>query len=112
MSSNKSVSLLYALGSNGCVKLKSLWQFFVVCLTLCVSVKSGDSETQRNEDQPEAISKDAQAIVAVLTIIGFIGLCVVVGVLVYCICQPWRQHRHRPSRELDAQNSSSSIHTL
>ena len=57
----------------------------LVCL-LCALVDIG-----RAQRSAVRISQDIQATVAVLTVVGTILVCIMAGVIVYCICRPWSQ---------------------
>ena len=80
-----------------------LSQLVLVCLLyICALVDIGQG--QRSAAPPILISRDIQATVAVLTVIGAILVCIVAGVIVYCICRPWSNRRREGTRYVHSEH--------
>lgn len=63
----------------------TLYQLFICLSALVVSC-----QTQGSQGLPTPVPQHIGTTIVVLTITGFLVLCGVVGVVVYCICQPWK----------------------
>lgn len=68
---------------------RDLYQIQLLVCLLCALVDIGQG--QRSAAPPVLISQDIQAIGAVLTVIGTIVVCILVGIIIYCICHPRSQ---------------------
>ena len=56
------------------------------------------AQSSDTKDIPSPIPyHDVRTTIGVLTVIGILLLCVVTGLMVYCICQPWKRQRTQTS---------------
>ena len=76
------VQLWNMLHANFKVKMFS-YQIFVY-LSKVIRV----SQALVSSDEPVSLSQSAKAIITIIPIMSFLLLCMIVGVLVYCVCQP------------------------
>ena len=84
---------------NQCMQVYTSPSTHLPCVLIFYSALIGISEAQSSTQAPISTSHNLRSNVAVLTVLGFLLLCVFGGVLLYCICRLSQKRRTLLSTE-------------
>ena len=71
---------------------KTVINLFLLCFRLSALTSTTQAQSSANlNDPPSPIQQDVRTTITVLAVVGILVFCAVSGMLVYCICQPWKR---------------------